>query len=83
MFFQESKKQNIDGSENVILKELKSGSLVNTEVLKLLPGEKIPIKNCENSTLTLFEDVKCTYVAKAHDLENVKIFKETVDSTTG
>ncbi|XP_029347622.1 uncharacterized protein LOC100166817 isoform X3 [Acyrthosiphon pisum] len=78
----ESKKQNIDGSENVILKELKSGSLVNTEVLKLLPSEKIPIKNCENSTLTLVEDVKCADIAKAHDLQNVKILKKTVDSST-
>lgn len=60
-----------------------SGSLVNTEVLKLLPSEKIPIKNCENSTLTLVEDDKCTYVAKAHDLQNVKILKETEDSGTG
>jgi len=56
---------------------------VNTEVLKLLPSEKIPNKNCENSTLTLVEDVKCTYIAKAHDLENDKILKETMDSSTG
>lgn len=62
---------------------MKSGSLVNTEILKLLPSEKIPNKNCENSTLTLVEDVKCTYIAKAHDLENDKILKETVDSSTG
>jgi len=82
IFFQENKKQNIDGSEDVVLKELKSGSLVNTEILKLL-GEEIPIQDCKNSTLTPVEDVKCTYVAKAHDLENVKILKETVDSGTG
>jgi len=55
---------------------------VNTEVLKLLPDEKIPIKNCESTTLTLVEDAKCTYVAKAHDLQNVTILKETVDSST-
>lgn len=79
---QENIEQNIDGLENVILRELKSGSLVNTEVLTLLlPGEKIPINNCENSTLTLVEDFKCSYVAKPHDLGNIKILKETVNST--
>ncbi|KAL4141977.1 hypothetical protein QTP88_004511 [Uroleucon formosanum] len=78
----ENIEQNIDGLENVILRELKSGSLVNTEVLTLLlPGEKIPINNCENSTLTLVEDFKCSYVAKPHDLGNIKILKETVNST--
>ncbi|XP_022168298.1 uncharacterized protein LOC111032328 isoform X2 [Myzus persicae] len=78
----ENKKQNIDSSENIILKELKSGNLVNTEVLKLLPGGMTPIKNCENSTLTHFEDVKCTYVTKVHNLENVETLKETIDSST-
>lgn len=57
--------------------------MVNTEVLKLLPGGMTPIKNCENSTLTHFEDVKCTYVTKVHNLENVETLKETIDSSTG
>jgi len=56
---------------------------VNTEVLKLLPSEIIPIKNCENSILTHIENVKCTHVAEVHDLENVKVLKETIDSSTG
>lgn len=38
---------------------------MNTELLKLLPVEKIPIKNDENSI----------------HFENVKIFNKTVDST--
>lgn len=83
IFFQENKKKIIDSSENITLRELKSGSSVNTEVLKLLPSETIPIKNCENSTSTHFENGKCTYVAEDHDLENVKVLKETIDSNTG
>lgn len=75
-------KENIDGSESVILKELKSGNSVNTEVLKLLSTEKISIINCENSTETHFKDVKCSYVTKVNDLENIKKIKETVDSIT-
>ncbi|XP_026818102.1 uncharacterized protein LOC113557019 isoform X2 [Rhopalosiphum maidis] len=75
----ENKTQNIDGLENIILKELKSGRLVNTELLKLLPVEKIPINNFENSNKTHVVDAKCD---KNHDLENVKILKKTVDSCT-
>jgi len=56
---------------------------VNAEVLKLLPSEMIPSKNGENSTSTHFENGKCTYVTEDHDLENVKVLKETIDSNIG
>lgn len=65
--------------ENIKLKELKSGKIVNTELLNLLPVEKIPISNFENLSVAQIVDIECT---KAHDLENVKISKETKNSFT-
>ncbi|KAE9524914.1 hypothetical protein AGLY_014964 [Aphis glycines] len=71
--------ENIDGLENIKLKELKSGRIVNTELLNLLPVEKIPISNFENLSVAQIVDIECT---KAHDLENVKVSKETKNSFT-
>lgn len=66
--------------ENIKLKELKSGRIVNTELLNLLPVEKIAINNFENLSVAHNVDIEYT---KAHDLENVKISKETKNSFTG
>jgi len=46
---------------------------VNDEVLKLLPVEKMRIKNFDTCILTHFENVNHLYVSNALDLKNIEM----------
>jgi len=45
---------------------------VNDEILKLLPVEKIVVRNFDTCILTYFENVKCIYISNAQDLKNIE-----------
>lgn len=67
--------------ENVFLKEVASGKSINKEILKLLPVEKLPLKNCDTCILTYFENFNTLYVAKVFESDNIKILHEIASNT--
>lgn len=78
IYFQEFKEKSTNGLENVILKEVESGNLVNDNVLKLLPIQKPKIKNADSCYLRHFENFDSIYVSKVEDSQ---ILVDTIQST--